>query len=68
MEPTQTPLKVFVGEFEVVQISGRSITVHLGNNVHATIHLPLDHEVKTGDKLPFFTELMYAYPERTSVQ
>jgi hypothetical protein len=68
MEPTQTPLKIFVGDFEVVQVKDMSITLHLGNSVHATIHLPFEHNVKAGDTLPIFTELPYAIPGSTSVQ
>jgi hypothetical protein len=68
MEPTQAPLKVFVGDFEVVHVSGMSITLHLGKHVHATIHLPIEHNVKEGDTLPLYTELTYAYAGSTSVQ
>ena len=52
MEPTNPPLKVFVGDFEVVQVTGMAITLHLGKHVHATIHLPIEHTVKAGDTLP----------------
>jgi hypothetical protein len=68
MEPTQAPLKVFVGDFEVVEVSGLSITLHLGKHVHATIHLPITHAVKAGDILPLFTELPYANTGSASVQ
>jgi hypothetical protein len=68
MEPTDTPLKVFVGDFEVVQVSGMAITLHLGKHVHATIHLPITHNVKAGDTLPLYTELNYANPGSASVQ
>ena len=68
MEPTHAPLKVFVGDFEVVQVKDKAITVHLGKNVHATIYLPMEHDVKAGDTLPFYTELTYAIPGSTSVQ
>jgi hypothetical protein len=68
MEPTLAPLKIFVGDFEVVQVTGMAITLHLGNSVHATIHLPFEHNVKSGDTLPLFTELPYANLGSTSVQ
>jgi hypothetical protein len=68
MEPTQAPLKIFVGDFEVVQVSGMAITLHLGKHVHATIHLPFTHDVKEGDTLPLFTELQHANTGSTSIQ
>lgn len=68
MEPTNTPLKVFVGDFEVVQVTGSAITIHLGKHVHATIHLPITHQIKEGDTLPLFTELTHADPGQTSIQ
>lgn len=68
MEPTNPPLKVFIGDFEVVQVSGLQITLHLGKHVHATIHLPIEHTVKAGDTLPLYTELPYANPGSASIQ
>jgi len=68
MEPTQAPLKVFVGDFEVVHVSGMAITLHLGKNVHATIHLPFIHDIKAGDTLPLYTELTHANTRSASVQ
>jgi hypothetical protein len=68
MEPTAAPLKIFVGDFEVVQVTGMAITLHLGNSVHATIHLPFEHNVTTGQTLPLYTELSYANPGSASVQ
>lgn len=68
MEPTNPPLRIFVGDFEVVQVTGLQITLHLGKHVHATIHLPFEHNVKAGDTLPLYTELNYANPGSASVQ
>jgi hypothetical protein len=36
MEPTAAPIKIFVGDFEVVHVSGMAITLHIGKHVHAT--------------------------------
>jgi hypothetical protein len=68
MEPTAAPLKIFVGDFEVVHVSGMSITLHLGKQVHATIHLPITHTVKAGDTLPLYTEFTHANTGPTSIQ
>jgi hypothetical protein len=68
MEPTPASLKIFVGDFEVVQVSGMAITLHLGKHVHATIYLPFEHSVQPGDTLPLFTELPHAYTQSTSIQ
>ena len=70
MEPTQAPLKIFVGDFEVVQVKGSAITLHLGKQVHATIHIMgnIQHDIKEGDTLPLYTELAYANAGSTSIQ
>lgn len=69
MEPTQAPMKVFVGDFEVVEVGLNTITINLGKHVFATIHLQgVEHQVKPGETLPFFTELSYAQLSRSPIQ
>jgi hypothetical protein len=70
MESTQNKMKVYMGEFEVVQISNLGgITINIGKNVHITIHLgDFPHQIKTGDRLPLFTEVPYANTRPPSVE
>jgi hypothetical protein len=69
MEPTQGTLKVYLGEFTVVQVKLGAITLNIGKQVHVTIHLgDLPHEIKAGDTLPLFTELTHAHTRQTPIQ
>lgn len=55
---------MYLGEFEVVEITATSVVVLLGKGVQ--IHVPTqflpNHSTKIGDKLPLYTELPYAKP------
>jgi hypothetical protein len=69
MEPTQSQIKVYVGDFEVVEVSPNTITMDLGKHVYATIHLTgVTHTIKPGDKLPFYTEITHANLGQSSIQ
>lgn len=69
MEPIEGTIKIYLGEFVVVDCKLDGITLNIGRNVHITIHVgDLPHKVKIGDKLPLFTEISYAYPRSTPVQ
>jgi hypothetical protein len=69
MEPIKDKVKVYLGEFIVVQTKLDGITIDLGRNIHITMHLgDFTHDIKPGDKLPLFTEIQHAIPERTPVQ
>jgi hypothetical protein len=70
MEPTQSTVKVHMGDFTVVQVSNLGgITINIGKNVHITIHIgDFPHQIKTGDRLPLFTEVPYAHIRPPSVE
>ena len=68
MEPIKGPLKIFLGEFEVIEVGPGTLTLDLGKYVHITMHLGIEHHIKAGDKLPLFTEVGYANTRSTSVQ
>jgi hypothetical protein len=70
MEPAQGPVtKIYMGVFPVVEVKLGAITINIGHQVHITIHLgDLPHNVKTGDRLPLFTEIGHAIPSQTSIQ
>lgn len=68
MEPTASSMKIFIGDFEIVDTGKSTITLNLGRHVFATIHIPFEHTHKAGDTLPLFTEISYANPGQTSIQ
>lgn len=71
MEPIENKIKVYLGEFPVVEVKGDGdiITVNVGRNVHITMHLRgYKSNVKAGQTLPLFTEIPYADSRPTSVQ
>lgn len=69
MEPAETKVKIYLGDYEVVQVKLDGITIDLGRYVHITMHVgDLPHSVKTGDKLPLYTEIQHAIPRPTPEQ
>jgi hypothetical protein len=69
MEPIKGPLKIYLGEFPVVQTKIGAITIDIGHKVYVTMHLgDFAHDVKCGDKLPLFTELHDAHLGSTPIQ
>lgn len=57
---TQT---IFLGNFEVVEVSALAVVLELGRAVHVHVHTHgFPHSTKVGDKLPLYTELKRAKP------
>ena len=68
MESTKATMKIFLGEFRVVDVHLDGISIDLGKQVHITIHVgDFPHRVKTGDLIPLFTEVPYEIVS-TSIQ
>lgn len=67
MESAEGSVKqtIWLGNFEVVDITLTTVVIDLGRGVH--IHVPTalmrNHQTKRGDKLPLYTELSYARPD-----
>lgn len=59
MEPVTHKMKIFLGEYEVVEAKFMGgVTISLNKQVHITLWLgDLVHGVKPGDKLPLYTEI-----------
>jgi hypothetical protein len=59
MEPTETKVKIFLGEFVVDNVDALgAIGFSIGKKAHITMHVgDLKHMVKLGDKIPLFTEI-----------
>ena len=70
MEPTKTKMRIYLGEFEVVEVkSFGGIRIMLGPGTTITIHVgDFPHQVKLGDKLPLYTEMPYAQAVATPIQ
>jgi hypothetical protein len=69
MEPIKDKVKIYLGEFKVVQVKLDGITIDLGRNIHITMHLgDFTHDIHPGDKLPLFTEIQHAIPRPTPEQ
>jgi hypothetical protein len=55
-------LKLYLGEFPVIENKLGNCTVHLGKNVTITIPLQgVPNTLKPGDLLPLYTEVQDAY-------
>ena len=69
MESTQATMKIYMGEFKVVQVKLDGITINIGRNVHVTIHLgDFPHTLKAGDSIPMFTEVPYDNTRQAPIQ
>lgn len=55
---------IFLGDFEVVDVTEIYIKIHLTQGMVITVHPHnFPHATKVGDKLPLYTELTYAKPQ-----
>ena len=79
MEPTEAeiaaatrkPLRLVLvlGKFRVTERENMKLKIALGGSTTMTVHnLPPNADVKAGDILTFYTEVLYAEPKPTSVQ
>lgn len=54
-------MKIFLGEYPVIENKMGAITINIatepGKNIFITIHVPWPVPLRTGDKLPLYTEL-----------
>jgi hypothetical protein len=70
MEPTQSSLRLVLvlGKFRVIDRSNNAMKIALGGSTTMTVTLPDYADVKEGDILTLYTEVLYAKPEPTSIQ
>jgi hypothetical protein len=69
VENGQFRLKLALGKFRVIERNGRTMKVALGGSTTMTFILPDDNaDVREGDILTFYTEVLYAPPKPTSIQ
>lgn len=60
MEPIKTKMKIYLGDYEVIEVRNGAVTISIGGNVTITMHLMgLPNTVKRGDKLPLLTYVPY---------
>ena len=75
MESAQEPglkkplrLVLVLGKFRVLERENLQMKVALGGSTTMTISLPPQADVKAGDLLTFYTEVLYAQPKQAPVQ
>jgi hypothetical protein len=66
MESIGAKMKIYLGEFDVVQVKFDGISINIGKQIHITIHVgDFPHNVQVGDKIPLYTEISDAIPRPT---
>jgi hypothetical protein len=52
-------MKLWLGNYPLVDLNGNQATIELGNGVHIVLHLPLGYrpKAKLGQKVMLYTEL-----------
>lgn len=74
MEPIEAAIKkqyrlvLVLGKFRVTERENNIMKVALGGSTTMTIALPDNADVKAGDILTFYTEVLYANPNPSPVQ
>jgi hypothetical protein len=68
--PLKKPLRLVLvlGKFRVLERENLQMKVALGGSTTMTITLPAQADVKAGDLLTFYTEVLYAEPITPPIQ
>jgi hypothetical protein len=74
MEPVESKIKnqnryiLVLGKYRVLERTETHMRIALGGSTVMTVSLPPQADVKTGDVLTLYTEVLYANPEKPSIQ
>ena len=70
MEPSSGTLRLrlVLGKFRVLERTALEMKVALGGSTTMTVTLPEYADVRAGDLLTLYTEVLYAQPSQPSVQ
>jgi hypothetical protein len=69
MESTQsTRLVLVLGKFRVIDRSAEVMKLALGGSTTMTVTLPAGADVRAGDLLTLYTEVLYAQPSPPPIQ
>jgi hypothetical protein len=70
MEPTPSPVRLILalGKFRVTHRSENLMKIALGGSTTMTVTLPDHADVREGDILTLYTEVLYANPGGPSIQ
>jgi hypothetical protein len=70
MEPTRAEMRLVLvlGKFRVTHRSENLMKIALGGSTTMTVTLPDQADVREGDILTLYTEVLYALPETTPIQ
>lgn len=61
-------LVLVLGKFRVSHRQNNQMKIELGGSTTMTCNLPEGADVKAGDLLTFYTEVLYANPQPPSIQ
>lgn len=61
-------LVLVLGKFRVIERQNNQMKIALGGSTTMTCILPEGADVRSGDILTFYTEVLYAAPQQTLVQ
>jgi hypothetical protein len=74
MEPIESKVKnknryiLNLGKYRVLERTETHMKLALGGSTVMTVSLPPQADVRTGDILTLYTEVLYANPNKSSVQ
>ena len=70
MEPTKAQVRLILvlGKFRVTERQHNLMKIALGGSTTMTVTLPDGADVREGDILTLYTEVLYANPQSTSIQ
>jgi hypothetical protein len=74
MEPIESKVKnknryiLNLGKYRVLERTETHMKLALGGSTVMTVSLPPQADVRTGDILTLYTEVLYANPDKSSIQ
>ncbi len=64
----QSRLVLVLGKFRVIDLQGRKMKLKLGGSTTMDVNLPPQADVRAGDLLTLYTEVLYAQPSEPPIQ
>ena len=64
----QSRLVLVLGKFRVIDLQGRRMKLKLGGSTTMDVNLPPQADVRAGDLLTLYTEVLYAQPSESPIK
>jgi len=64
----QSRLVLVLGKFRVIDLQGRKMKLKLGGSTTMDVNLPPQADVRAGDLLTLYTEVLYAQPSEPPIK